>query len=125
VSARRVSRCGAAELDAELLSSAAEYNRLKDQDRETWGILRNEDDDVGQAYWDEAAAEGGIWDRTDGAAKQVIALPAATPEGIHAKASVLKRMLTQFHQEQINEGCAEEEIALSWSLVCDILGRTV
>jgi hypothetical protein len=110
----------AAELDGELLSSAAEWRRLVAQDKATWRSLEDEETAAGQAYWDEAAASGGIWDRIHDAAERVMARPATTPEGIRAKASVLQQML---REHQIEEGCANEEIRVALSLVSDIMGR--
>ena len=71
----------AAELDGELLSSAAEYHRLVAQDKAVWDSLKDAETGVGQVYWNEADAEGGIWDRTKEATARVMALRATTPRG--------------------------------------------
>jgi hypothetical protein len=113
----------AQELDGELLSSVSEWHRLVTQDKATWDGLKDEETAVGQAYWDEADADGGIWDRIHDAAERIMTLPARTPEGIRGKASVLRRMLLDHHEEQLDEDCADEEIRVAFSLVSDILGR--
>jgi hypothetical protein len=114
----------AAELDGELIASADEYHRLVAQDRAARANVRNEGVEAEQNYCDEAEAESGIWNRINDATDRVIMLPAATPEGLRAKASVLEQMMVEQHGEQIDEGRLDEDVALAWSLVCDITGRS-
>jgi hypothetical protein len=109
--------------DGALLSSAAEYNRLFDQDKAAWDSLEEADRAAEEAYGDEADAVGGVWQRMHEDAGRVITLPATTPEGIRAKASVLKRMLLEHYELELEKGSANEEIKVAWSLAMDIVGR--
>ena len=110
----------AEELDGELLQAAADFHRLRAQDKAFWKTLS---DDPGNVIWDQHNAPDGRWTRIDEAADRVAELPAKTPEGLRAKATVVEALMIEHHGEQLEEGCEDEQVRLAMSLACDVLGK--
>ncbi len=112
----------AQELDGQLIGAAADFHRLRAESKAFWSGSEALGREAEERMWDDCDA--GLWRLTDGAMALVAKLPARTPEGLRAKASVAQALFLEHHGGQIEEGCEDEEIKVSLSLVRDILGRT-
>ena len=106
--------------DRELLAAAGDFHRMRAEDKAFWKVTKV---DPGNKHADAFNLPDGLWTRIGGAVQRVSNLPATTPEGLRAKATVLEEMIRQQHSPQLEEGCEDEEIMVALSLVCDLLGR--
>ncbi len=106
--------------DRELLAAAGDFHRMRAEDKAFWKVTK---DDPGNKHADAFNQPDGLWTRIGGAVQRVSNLPAVTPEGLRAKATVLEEMIRQQHSTQLEEGCEDEEIMVALSLVRDVLGR--
>jgi hypothetical protein len=106
--------------DRELLRGAGDFHRMRAEDIAFWKVTK---DDPGNKHADAFNQPDGLWTRIGGAVQRVSDLPAVTPEGLRAKATVLEEMIRQQHSTQLEEGCEDEEIMVALSLVRDVLGR--
>ena len=106
----------AAEIDGELLTAFAEWHPFE---QERLALMRADDS---TAEWDERfETMSGPWHEGMSA---IMALSARTPEGIRAKATVMRALLENHvgHTGMIHD-CATPSEAFAWSLVTDMLGR--
>lgn len=106
--------------DAELIELAAEHARLQaatEPLRRRFFALHPDD----AALEAVAAAELALMDRQNPLVDRLRDLRAVTPAGCRAKAAVLRELFLLHHEQEIEESCLDEEDALAWSLVRDLL----
>jgi hypothetical protein len=107
------------ELDGELLAAAAAFHKLTAVDVAYWKAI-GEEDDRDNKHWNACNAEDGLWTRLYAATTSVRDLPAKTPEGLRAKATVVEALIIENHSaETDNWG---DEIRAAMSLIRDLVG---
>jgi hypothetical protein len=111
----------APEADAELLETAASYHRMREEDRAFWASVR-EEDDADNKMWDAHNAPDGLWTRINNTVDRVAELPASTPAGRKAKASVLDDLIREQHSSQIEANCTDQDVTVAMSLIRDLVG---
>jgi hypothetical protein len=80
--------------DRELLAAAGDFHRMRAEDKAFWKVTKV---DPGNKHADAFNLPDGLWTRIGGAVQRVSNLPATTPEGLRAKATVLEEMIRQQH----------------------------
>jgi hypothetical protein len=100
----------AQEPDGELLAAAADFHRMRAEDKAFWNVT---EDDPGNKHADAFNQPDGLWTRIGYAIQRVSDLSAATPEGLRAKASVLEEIIRQEHRAQLEADCEDGGIMKS------------
>ena len=108
----------AAELDRDLIEASREYFALEAEFIRI-GHLEGE---VPLSEGDELIAQGdALLEQQEAIRAAMVAAAARTPEGLRAKAAVLRDWL-QSNYERTEPGCSNDWLA--WSLCNDLLGRS-
>jgi hypothetical protein len=106
--------------DADLLAAAAAFHKLTAEDVAYWKAI-GEEDDRDNKHWNACNADGGLWTRLYAATRRACELPAKTPEGLRAKASVVQALIIEHHGTE-ECGVWDEAVDAAMSLVRDLVG---